>query len=189
MAGLACFSKNSGGIWELSGSVHRTVAYPSTVIPSQILVLYLNIGVLNFPASASPQTVFPFLRPDNTQSNPNIMKNAIKLLTILTLIISLSSFTGMDSTDYSGTYGVSSSDPSQIKLIIHADHSFYYQDLSIPAKKIVVNGSWTQTGKKLILHANGSEQKIHNVWTFEENGNVANSRKGLTFYRLAKIEE
>ena len=93
-----------------------------------------------------------------------------------------------DPTEYIGIYGVSASDPAQIKLTIRSDHTFYYQDFSVQDKKIVVNGNWTFKGKKVILNANGSGRKFHTVWAFEKNGDVAKSRKGLTFYRLTKID-
>jgi len=115
------------------------------------------------------------------------MTKTIKLLTALTLFILISSFTN---TDFSGDpvmYGVSDSDPSHIKLVINSDRSFYYQDFSNNAKKIIVNGNWTMKGKKMILNANSSSKKFHNVWTFEENGGIAKSRKGFCFYRLEKI--
>lgn len=113
------------------------------------------------------------------------MTKTIKFLTTLMTIIFLSSFTNKSSNEFIGTYGVSASDASQIKLIINADHTFYYQDFSISDKKIATKGSWTLRGNKVVLKNNGL--KFHNVWTFEKNGEVAKSRKGLSFYRLCKI--
>ena len=115
------------------------------------------------------------------------MTKTIKLLAILAVIILGSSFKNRDSAVYIGTYGVSASDPACIKLSINADHSFYYQDFSVQHNKIVVNGNWSVSGKKIILTANGAVKKFHNVWTFAENGDVAKSRKGLAFYRLSKL--
>lgn len=113
------------------------------------------------------------------------MIKTIKTLTLLTVIILMSSFTKMNTDQFIGTYAVSASDASQIKLIINADHTFYYQDFSISDKKIATKGNWTLKGNKVILKDNGL--KFHNVWTFEKNGEVAKSRKGLSFYRLCKI--
>lgn len=115
------------------------------------------------------------------------MTNSIKFLTILTTIVSLSSFNNKNSNGCIGTYGVSASDPSQIKLTINSDKTFNYQDFSIPDEKIVVNGNWTLKGKKVFLMNENSKVKFHNVWTILENGQVAKSHKGLTFYRLCKI--
>lgn len=114
------------------------------------------------------------------------MTKTIKLLTTLTAIILMLSFTEKNTVEFIGTYGVSDSDPSQIKLTINSDHSFYYQDFSISDKKIIVNGNWTLDGKKIVLSSNKPVRKFHNVWTFEKNGQIAKSRKGLTFYRLGK---
>jgi hypothetical protein len=114
------------------------------------------------------------------------MKKTIKLLTIITTSFLILSFTGINANEYTGTYGVGSTDPSQIKLIIHSDHTFYYQDYSDPNEKIVVNGNWIVKGKKMVLHGNNTAKKFHNIWTFEKDGQVAKSRKGFTFYRLTK---
>jgi hypothetical protein len=116
------------------------------------------------------------------------MTSAMKFLTMLMTIILLSSFTDKKASDFIGTYGVSSSDPSQIKLTINADHTFYYQDFSVSDNKIVVKGNWTQKGGKVVLRDSDSKMKFHNVWNFVENGQVAKSRKGITFYRLCKID-
>jgi hypothetical protein len=116
------------------------------------------------------------------------MTNAIKLLTTLMAIIFLSSFTVKNPNEFIGTFGVSASDPSQIKLTINSDHTFYYQDFSVSDQKIVVNGHWALKGKKVLLRSNDSNVKFHNAWSFTENGQVAKSRKGLCTYRLCKID-
>ncbi len=116
------------------------------------------------------------------------MTKTIKTLTVLVTIILMSSFKDKNADEFIGTYGVCSSDPSQIKLTINSDHTFYYQDLSVPDKKIVIKGNWTLKGKKVVLKDDNSKKKFHNVWTFVENGQVARSRRGLTYYRLGKID-
>jgi len=116
------------------------------------------------------------------------MTKTIKILTLVTTIIFMSSFRDKNADEFIGTYSVSMVDPSQIKLTINSDHSFYYKDFSIQDKTIVIKGNWTFKGKKVVLNDNGVVEKFHNVWTFTENGQVAKSRKGLTFYRLCKID-
>jgi len=116
------------------------------------------------------------------------MTKSIKFLTTLMAIILLSSFTDKNSSEFIGTYSVSLSDPAQIKLTINSDHTFYYQDFSIPDKTIAVKGTWKQKGRKVILVENNSVNNFHKIWTFVENGQVAKSRKGFTFYRLCKID-
>ncbi len=59
------------------------------------------------------------------------MIKTIKTLTLLTAIILMSSFTKMNTDQFTGTYGVSASDASQIKLVINAGYTFYYQDFSV----------------------------------------------------------
>jgi hypothetical protein len=116
------------------------------------------------------------------------MTKSIKFLTTLMTIIFLSSFTEKYTKEFIWTYGVSTSDPSQIKLILHSDNTFFYQDFSNTDKKIIINGNWTSKGKKVFLHDNSSNKKFHKVWTILENGQVAKSRRGLTFYSLCKID-
>lgn len=105
----------------------------------------------------------------------------------LMAIIFLSSFTDKNPNTFLGSYGVSATDPSQIKLTINFDNTFYYQDFSIPTKKIEVKGNWTLKGNRVFLIENNGNKKFHNVWTIIENGQVAKSHKGLLFYRLGKI--
>lgn len=114
------------------------------------------------------------------------MKHVFSLLTTLTIIVLLSSFTTTNT--FTGTYGVSAADPSQIKLSINADNTFTYQDLSAPGKAVNVKGSWTMKGKQVVLRSDDATAKFHRVWSFDEAGKVARSRRGLCWYRLCKLE-
>jgi hypothetical protein len=115
------------------------------------------------------------------------MTKSIKILTILLAVILWSSFTDKNANLFIGTYGSSSSDPAQIKLTINPDHTFYYQDFSVSGNKIVVKGKWSLIGKKVLLSNNGNKTRFHNIWSFVNEGQVAKSRKGFTFYRLCRI--
>ena len=115
------------------------------------------------------------------------MIKATKILTALMTIIALSSFTNNNPGEFIGTFGASSSDLAQIKLTINADHTFTYQDFSSPENKIDVKGNWTLKGQKVILQDNSTDVKFHDEWSFDDNGQVAKSRKGLSFYRLCRI--
>lgn len=117
------------------------------------------------------------------------MIKAIKLFSLLAASVFLLSFTSKSTEAYVGTYGVSSSDPSQIKLMINPDHTFYYQDFSVANKKIIAGGTWELNGNKVVLTSNVPVKKFHDTWTFEENGQIAKSRKGFCFYRLGKISD
>lgn len=116
------------------------------------------------------------------------MKKAINIFTAGAIIVLLSSFSGTNTNNFIGTFGVSASDPSQIKLTIHADHTFYYQDFSVSNKQVIITGKWEQKGEKVMLKSNEPGKKFHDTWTFANNGKVAKSRKGLAFYRLGKID-
>jgi hypothetical protein len=115
------------------------------------------------------------------------MAKTIKMLTLLATVMLMSSFTKMNADHFIGTYSVAASDPAQIKLILNADHTYYYQDFSISDKKIVAKGNWKLRGNKVVL--NDNDIRFHNVWTFEKNGAIAKSRKGFTFYKLCKIDQ
>ncbi|HNP47885.1 MAG TPA: hypothetical protein PKL85_03565 [Bacteroidia bacterium] len=115
------------------------------------------------------------------------MKNNWKSLKILFAALILS-YTSYSRNLTFGTYGVSEKDPSDIQLTINSDHTFFYQDFSDPSNKISVHGEWRESGSKIILKGDKNEKGFHRVWTFHQNGNVAKSRKGLSFYRLCKID-
>lgn len=115
------------------------------------------------------------------------MIKSIKITTLLVSVLLIFSFAKKNAEQFIGTYGVSESNPAQIKLIINADHTFYYQDFSILDKKIVAKGNWTLRGNKVVLK--DDDINFHDVWTFDKNGEVAKSRKGLTFYRLCRIDK
>ncbi len=114
------------------------------------------------------------------------MKNPKKFLTILTTILLLSSFKTTEETHFIGTYTVAANDPSQIQLRIEADHTYYFQDFSVSDAKIVVKGNWRVKGNKVVLTKSDTGQQFQTVWSFDEAGNVAKSRKRLSFYRLRK---
>lgn len=117
------------------------------------------------------------------------MKNRFKIVAALATFIFMSSFTSISIPVFIGTYGVSASDPSGIKLSIKSDNTFCYQDFSEPGKKIAVTGKWVLKGKKVILSSDNGAVTFHNVWSFSDGGKVAKSRKGFTFYRLTKLNE
>ncbi len=114
------------------------------------------------------------------------MKSAIQFLLLTSCLAVMSSFSEGNINEFVGTYGVCANDPSQIKLSINADHTFYYQDYSVSENKISVKGNWNLKGDKVMLSVSDNKIKFHNTWTFEDKGEVAKSRKGLSFYRLTK---
>ena len=116
------------------------------------------------------------------------MKTSINSLVLLTLFVLYSSFTCSTQNSFIGTFGVTALNPSQIKLTLNGDYTFYYQDFSVSTQKIIVDGKWTLKGKNVLLQTSNTNKRFHNVWSFEKNGTVAKSRKGLTYYRLCRIE-
>lgn len=114
------------------------------------------------------------------------MKKLISPAVALLLIISTFGFKATNSTELTGTYGVSDTDPSQIELVLNEDHSYTYQDFSNSAKKIEVSGEWELKNKNTILLKSDSELSFHNKWKIVDEGKTAKSRNGLCFYTLGK---
>ncbi|MDP1803063.1 MAG: hypothetical protein Q8L81_17005 [Bacteroidota bacterium] len=115
------------------------------------------------------------------------MKNIIKIVVVVVLLITTSSFTNKIKYDFIGTYGVPDNDPAQIKLTLLDDHTFIYQDFSNPQKKIDVKGNWELKGKLVVLKDHNSQYSFHNKWKFLKDGQVAKSRKGMTYYSLCRL--
>jgi|GEM_PF-779138 len=87
------------------------------------------------------------------------------------------------------TFGVSQADPSNIKLVLHADQTFTYQDFSLPTQKVRVSGTYTVRGAHIKLNASSAEKyAFHDRWKKVNNGSAINSRKRLSFYRLAQLD-
>lgn len=108
---------------------------------------------------------------------------------VLITMLSLASFAAKPTDRFIGTYGVSASVPTTIRLTINADHTFHYINLSDAANKIDVKGNWTNKGNSIVLNNGNSAVKFHTVWSFDNDGQVAKSRKGLCYYRLCRLGE
>ena len=115
------------------------------------------------------------------------MKQLIKI-TLVVIVLATLSFTKAPGDHLTGTYGVSKNDPSCIALSLKEDHTFTYRDLSEPVKPIHVSGNWEVKGKYVVLKNTGPACSFHHKWKISEDGVVAKSRKGMTFYTLNKFE-
>lgn len=113
------------------------------------------------------------------------MKSFFKISLFLISVVFISFQTDL-SPNFIGKYAVSDDNPSQLELILNADQTFSFQDYSDSDNKISVQGNWRQKGSGIILTGNKRGVVFHNVWKFEQNGQVAKSRKGMTFYRLCR---
>lgn len=106
-------------------------------------------------------------------------------LAILFLTLTVA-FTVKPNSGFIGIYGVSENDPSQIKLTVNSDNTFSFQDFSNPDAKIDVNGKWELKKNTIWLISDSSNTSFHNKWRFTKSGQVAKSRKGMTFYSLLR---
>ena len=114
------------------------------------------------------------------------MTKTINTLALVVTLVLMTSVTNKQADFFIGTYSTTAADPSQIKLIINSDHTFYYQDFSIAANRIKCSGIWEQRNAKVFLIDEKNKGKFHAVWTFQNNREIAKSRKGFTFYCLTK---
>ncbi|MES2515785.1 MAG: hypothetical protein V4580_16650 [Bacteroidota bacterium] len=113
------------------------------------------------------------------------MKNLFNLSLAIVILATLS-FTTVSEPGFIGTYGVSKDDPSHIELKLNKDHTFSYQDFSVPSKKINVVGNWELKHNYVILKTADTKVSFHHKWKFNADGSTAKSRNGLTFYTLEK---
>ena len=115
----------------------------------------------------------------------DIMKSTIKASFLIFTAFFLFSFTQNSVLDYVGTYGVTDNDPSQIELVLNKDFTFTYTDLSSSSRPIKAKGKWILKNKRVYL-LNRTDFVFHTKWKFSKDGKTAKSRKGLTYYSLAK---
>ncbi|MDZ4669021.1 MAG: hypothetical protein SGJ00_14230 [bacterium] len=89
--------------------------------------------------------------------------------------------------DFIGTYCVWENDPAQIKLTLNENHTYAYQDFSNPQQKIDLTGPWELRGLIIELKHAKLPYNFHHKWRFSEEGKVAKSRNGMSFYGLCKL--
>jgi hypothetical protein len=130
-------------------------------------------------------TTYPFV-VTNLKKNIRIMKKLIKTPFIVILLLTLFSFTRITELDFVGTYGASENDPARIELRLNKDKTFTYKDLSNPDKQIDVKGNWEAKNNEILLKNYDLEFSFHTKWKISEDGMIAKSRKGMTFYTLGK---
>ncbi len=120
--------------------------------------------------------------------NKQLMKNLIKTTILLFVVITAASFKNNTSPNFIGVYGVSANDPAQIKLTLNENRTFAYQDFSNPDRKICIKGNWILQKNTVVLKSNDLQGRFHNRWRFSDDGKLAKSRKGMTFYALGKLD-
>lgn len=118
-------------------------------------------------------------------TRPNFLKTCLICIAAIPLL----ALPTKAQTNVIKTFGVSQADPSNIKLVLHADQTFTYQDFSHPAQKVKVSGTYTMRGAHLKLKASSAEKyAFHDRWKMVKQETAIKSRKGLTFYRLARLD-
>jgi len=93
----------------------------------------------------------------------------------------------IDKEEFIGVYGVCEQDPSAIQLTLNADQTFTYRDHSNPNNRIDVQGNWEIKKDHVVLTNYTSDYSFHTKWKIDQNGKVAKSRKGMTWYTLGKL--
>lgn len=115
------------------------------------------------------------------------MNCILKISLSLLIAITLFSFTTLDKGEIVGVYGVCESNPSAIQLTLNDDQTFTYRDHSNSNKPIDVHGNWELKNNHVILTNYTTDYSFHTKWKIDQNGTVAKSRKGMTWYTLGKI--
>ncbi len=116
------------------------------------------------------------------------MMNTFKISAISLMLLVFQSFTVETTSTIIGAYGVSSNDPSGIALAINENHTFSYTDFSNPEKKINASGTWKTNKGFVVLTSINYQGTFHNKWKFNSDGDIAKSRKGITYYTLCKTK-
>ena len=107
---------------------------------------------------------------------------------ILTSVLFLSlAFKNATQPDFIGTYGISKNYPAKLELNINADMTFTYLDYSDPKNKIESRGTWEVKDNITFLHDQTATFPYRSKWKIEKDGRAVRSRKGIAFYRLAKL--
>ncbi len=113
-----------------------------------------------------------------------ILKESFLLLSLFGLLTAFSpSKKGIDV-----TYGVCNSENSTVKLELNDDYTFEYIDRSNPNNPIEVEGTYELKNNRVKLRSNDSGSNFHSNWKIVNEGQNAKARKGLSFYRLGKLE-
>lgn len=112
------------------------------------------------------------------------MKTSIKPILASVMTLFCFAFTNVKNHGLDVTFGFCEYDPSQIELTLKKDYTFTYQDFSISAKKVKVEGTYEIKKNTILLSSTTQEVVYHNKWRISNDKKVAKSRKGLTFYTL-----
>ena len=111
------------------------------------------------------------------------MKNTI-FTTVFLIFAASFTFAATPPEDFVGIYGVSSTNPNDIELVLKDNMHFTYTDHSNPDKAIDVSGTWKVENGKVILSTNEKSPRFHKKWKIDEN--TAKSRLGICFYTLRR---
>ena len=113
----------------------------------------------------------------------------MKLLSALTILFFLSTaFRNDPKSGIEVTYGVCNAENPSVLLQLHEDLSFEYIDLSSGDKPIKVFGHYKWVKNSIQLETTDTTISFHHKWKLSEEGKVAKSRKGLSYYRLVKVD-
>ena len=111
---------------------------------------------------------------------------SLKKYIVVSMVIGLSfSFSKVDKEGISQTYRVLEQEPSPVELKLNKDFTFQYTDYAIKEHNAIIRGTYLIKGRNVMLQAENSTIRFHDRWKISEDGNIAKSRKGLSFYRLA----
>ena len=104
------------------------------------------------------------------------------VLCLSSVLLFLSSFKSLEDNDAVGTYGKNGVNGPQI--ILNADHSFTYKDMTNQRKTINTKGKWELRNGTVILKDYESSHRIIHKWNLVREGKCLKGKKALIFYTL-----
>lgn len=107
----------------------------------------------------------------------------IKNLSFVIVLMTIFSFTVIETSDVIGKYG----DKEAVKMELNLLEKgvFIFSDNSDEASPKAYRGDWSLE-KNVITLSNYGDEAIPNTWKYDEKEGALKSRKGMTFYRLAE---
>jgi len=96
-------------------------------------------------------------------------------------------FTPVSNAVFLGTYA-SYTKANTIELIVNQDNTFSYTEKLCTGKNLKCNGVWKAKRNSIILESSNKTLNFHKKWKFDKAGTKANSRNGMLFYTLRKVQ-
>ncbi len=116
-----------------------------------------------------------------------ILKQIVTNFIVLLALPLCFGFSTITAPSFIGTYA-SYTDANTIELVINQDNTFAYTEKLCTGKDVKSTGVWEAKNNAIILLPKDNSIDFHTKWKFDKEGAKANSRKGMLFYTLRKVQ-